>query len=96
MLKKTKNKIQSKEDFCPVCLLGIPLIFSSISTTASVVSNTNDENIDQSSITIEELNEINRQKFIRKQVIIWSIVIFVLSLLGIWYFKYKKPCDECR
>lgn len=97
MLKKNKREIETKEDFCPICLVGIPLIFSSITGTATMISNKNQENIDENLITVEELEQINAKKRLKEMIIFWSGIIFFLSFMVFIYLKFiKGPCDECR
>ena len=89
-----KKQVHIKEDFCPICLAGIPLLFSGGIGTATALQNNRDENSEY--IDESELYEIQEQRKKRKRIIHWSIAIFILSLLIIIYFKFIKPCDECR
>lgn len=92
---KNKKEIKTKEDFCPICLVGIPLLFSGGIGTATALQN-NNNNIDEDIILENELYEIQEKRRNRKRIIHWCMLIFIICVFIIIYFKFIKPCDECR
>jgi hypothetical protein len=75
------QKIETKEDFCPVCIAAIPLAFSGAVGTSTALSD-------------NEHSEKERKR--RKLIYKWSIIIGILSLGFIIYFLFIKPCNECK
>jgi hypothetical protein len=95
---KIRREIKSKEDFCPVCLVGIPLLFSGGIGTATAIQNSSggDYNENLEFITEDELFDLQEKRKKRKTIIHWCFLVFILSVSIIIYFKFIKPCDECR
>ena len=80
-----------KEDFCPVCLSAVPLAFSMISGANEVVNDSNNSD-DDKDLTPRLWYHSHRKN--RKLHI--SILIGLIALAAIIYFKYIKQCDECK
>jgi hypothetical protein len=92
MNENEKEKI--KEEFCPVCLSAVPLAFSMVAGANEMINNNNtddgDDNEQHSSLKPWYHNHRkNRTLHI-------CIVIAVIALAVIIYYKFIKNCDDCK
>ncbi len=79
-------KEEIKESFCPVCIAAVPLAFSGI--TAGLASQSDGEDDRQYAV---------RVRHHRNKKIMWiAILIGIISLSVIIYFKFIKKCESCR
>ena len=80
MSDKKDENIKLKEPFCPICIAAVPLAFSLVSGTAVAATDANYE---------------EEQKKLRSNIMFWSIIVSIVSMIVIAYFTWTK-CSSCR
>lgn len=73
------NKSQSREDFCPVCVVGLPMLLAGGSTAA---------------VSSDE-NKLGKLKKHRPIIVKLSIFMIIIGLSISIYYLVIKPCKQC-
>jgi hypothetical protein len=82
-----------KEEFCPVCIASIPLAFSMATGTGAAMSDENDKENNSDQSMVEKRKERKHQKNL---VFYISLIIGLVSLATIIYYKFINKCDDCK
>lgn len=83
---------ENKEEFCLACAAAVPLAFSMVAGTNEISNDDNEEDEykqNTSPVCWYHIHRKNRKLHI-------SIIIGLISLSVIIYFKFIKQCDECK
>jgi len=87
---ENKEKEEIKEDFCPVCVASVPLAFSVTTAGATQVFQEKEVITDE-----DDEDEVDRKRqMMRKNrhrakwVLIWCLIIGLISLGFLLYFKF--------